>query len=249
MSYRTRIPSTPPSPHVAARPDQGSSREAVAVGAAGGVLGGLVGSVVGLGPVGAAVGAANGAVSGKRGIYDWSSVKGFGAFVLDSTWSLGNTASSLVAHAAGAVRGRPEFDRRLSVRQNRHVYGRGFQPRKGFAITLGNVINGAGDTGRARRAKLVTDHEDVHVWQSRWFGPAFPVLYVGWMVGGGAIGAAMWATTRRDEPFGKVVETCAYYLNPFEYWAYSRDDFWPPTAMLEGIGYKRPAVRSFASFR
>ena len=249
MSYRTVAPSTPPSPHVAARNMNGSPTEAVAAGVGGGLLGAAVTSPIGLPLVGAAVGAANGVISGRRGIYDWSTAKGAGAFVLDSTWSLGNTATSLVAHALGAIRGRPDFQRRLSFRQNRHVYGRGFQPRKGFAITLGNVINGAGDTGRARRAKLVTDHEDVHVWQSRWFGPAFAPLYVGWMVGGAVVGAVLWAVARRDEPFGKVVESCAYYLNPFEYWAYSRDDYWPPKRLVEGLGPTRPAVRSFASFR
>ena len=137
----------------------------------------------------------------------------------------------------------------MSFRQNRHVHGRGFQPRKGFATTLGNVINGAGDTGRARRAKLVTDHEDVHVWQARWFGPAFPVLYIGWMVGGALAGAIVWVVARRGETFGRVVESCAYYLNPFEYWAYSRDDHWPPRQLIAGLGPARPAVRSFAGRR
>ena len=123
------------------------------------------------------------------------------------------------------------------------------QPRKGFAITFGNVVNGAGDVSRARRAKLVTDHEDVHVWQARLFGPTYPVLYLGWMVGGGAAGVLVWAIRRRDEPLAKVVESCAYYLNPFEWWAYSRDDHWPPQGKLDQLGWKRPAVRSFASFR
>jgi hypothetical protein len=46
-----------------------------------------------------------------------------------------------------------------------------------------------------------------------------------------------------------VIESCAYYLNPFEWWAYSRDDHWPPSGKVEQLGWKRPAVRSFASFR
>ena len=249
MSFRTVTPSAPPSPHTDRGARRGTAAEAAAAGAAGGVLGGAVASLIGMPAVGAAVGVANGVLSGRRGIYDWSSRKGVGAFVLDSTWSIGNTASSLAAHALGAVRGDPQYRDTLSFRQNRHVYGRGFQPRKGFAITLGNVINGAGDTTRARRAKLVTDHEDVHVWQSRWFGPAFAPLYIGWMVGGAVAGSVVWATARRDEPFGKVVESCAYYLNPFEYWAYSRDDYWPPKQLVQGLGPIKPAVRSFASFR
>ncbi len=57
---------------------------------------------------------------------------------------------------------------------------------------------------------------------------------------------AVWVVRRRREPFGKVVESCAYYLNPFEWWAYSRDDHWPPKGLLAGIGWKRPVVRPFS---
>lgn len=227
--------------------------EAVALAALGGLLGAATISLVGAPRAGlvagAVVGAANGALGGARGIYDWSSRRGVAAFVLDSTWSIGNTAAGLAAHALGSLRGRPEYVERLSRRRNRHVYGRGFQPRRGFAVTLGNVVSGAGDIERPRRVKLVIDHEDVHVWQARGFGPAYPVLYVGWMVGGAVVGAILWAAGRRDEPFGKMVETCAYYLNPFEWWAYSRDDHWPPAQKVAGLGWQRPAVRSFASLR
>ncbi len=223
--------------------------EAALTAVGGALLGATTGAAFGVAAPLAAVGAANGAISGWRSVYDWSSGKGWAAFTLDSSWAIASTAAGLVAHGVGAVRGAPGYAAALSRRQNRHVYRRGFQPRRGFAITLGNVVNGAGDVGRARRAKLVTDHEDVHVWQARLFGPAYPVLYVGWMVGGGAAGAVLWAATRRAEPFGKVVESVAYYLNPFEWWAYSRDDHWPPVGKVEGLGWRRPAVRSFASFR
>jgi hypothetical protein len=223
--------------------------ETVLCATAGAVLGGAVGAAVGIGVPLAIVGGLNGAVSGARGIYDWRSGRGVAAFVLDSTWSIGNTAAGLAAHALGRFRGRPGYVPELSHRRNRHVYERGFRLRKGFAVTLGNVVNGAGDTTRARRAKLVTDHEDVHVWQARWFGPAFPVLYVGWMAGGALAGVGVWAAGHRDQPIGRVVESCAYYLNPFEWWAYSRDDHWPPSNKLDGLGWRRPAVRPFASFR
>ena len=103
-------------------------------------------------------------------------------------------------------------------------------------VTIGNAVNGAGDDALTseRRRRLVTDHEDVHVWQARWFGPLYPVLYAGWTVAGGAIGAVLWAARRRREPFGRVVETCGYYLNPFEWWAYSRGGTWPPANKLAG---------------
>lgn len=223
--------------------------ETVVTAAAGAVLAGAVGSVLGVAAPAAVVGGVNGAISGRRRIYDWGSAKGVAAFALDSTWSLATTTAALVAHGVAAVRGDPQFAPAHSERHNRHVYGRGFQPRKGFAITLGNVVNGAGDLSRPRRAKLVTDHEDVHVWQARTFGPTYPVLYLGWMVGGAAAGVVVWAIARRDERLSKVIESCAYYLNPFEWWAYSRDDHWPPSGKVDQLGWKRPAVRSFASFR
>ena len=216
---------------------------------AGAAVGALAGSLVGVAIPAAVVGGLNGAISGNRGIYDWRSAKGVAAFALDSSWALTTTAAGLAAHAVGVIRGRPGYSPESSHRQNRHVYARGFQPRKGFAVTLGNVVNGAGDLTRPRRLKLVTDHEDVHVWQARALGPLYPVLYVGWTIGGGAVGALVWLVSPRDEPFGKVVESCAYYLNPFEWWAYSRDDHWPPSGKIDQLGWKKPAVRSFASFR
>ena len=138
--------------------------------------------------------------------------------------------------------------RPLSERANRHVYARGLSMRRGFAMTLGNVVSGAGDDvlTNPRRQKLVTDHEDVHVWQARWLGPLYPVLYVGWSVLGGAVGALVWLLRRRGDRFSTVVETCSYYLNPLEWWAYSRDDRWPPPRKLAGLGWSRPCVRPFS---
>jgi hypothetical protein len=223
--------------------------ETFATAAVGAVLAGATGSLLGVTVPAAVVGGLNGAISGRRGIYHWRSPKGIAAFALDSTWALATTGAGLIAHGVAALQGGGEYAPQLSERRGRHVYGRGFQPRKGFAVTLGNVVNGAGDVTHPRRAKLVTDHEDVHVWQARGFGPTYPVIYLGWMLGGAAAGALLWATTRRDERFTKVVESCAYYLNPFEWWAYSRDDHWPPVGKVDRLGWKRPVVRSFASFR
>jgi hypothetical protein len=231
------------------KPARRRAGEAAAAAVAGAGLGAVTGSLIGLAVPVAAVAGLNGAVSGWRGIYEWSSSRGLLAFGLDSTWATPTTAAGLVAHAVGALRGEPGYHAALSERQNRHVYERGMQFRRGFAITYGNVVCGAGDLSRSRRAKLITDHEDVHVWQARWFGPAYPVLYVSWAAGGAVAGTVVWATLRRHDPFGKVVESCAYYLNPFEWWAYSRDDHWPPSGMLDRIGWRKPAVRSFASFR
>ncbi len=223
--------------------------EAAAAGVAGAALAGATGSIVGLAVPAAIVGGLNGAISGARRIYDWRTPKGLAAFALDSTWALGTTTSALVAHAAAIVRGDPGFAPSLSERRNRHVYARGLQPRRRFAMTLGNVVNGAGDVSNPRRARLVVDHEDVHVWQARWFGPTYPWLDLGWLAGGGTVGAAAWVLRHRDRGVAEVVETYAYYLNPFEWWAYSRDEHWPPSGKVPGIGWRRPVVRSFASVR
>ena len=44
---------------------------------------------------------------------------------------------SLVVHVASRFRGDPGYLPQLSVRQGRHVYRRGFSPRKKFAFTVG----------------------------------------------------------------------------------------------------------------
>jgi hypothetical protein len=222
--------------------------EAISAGVTGAALGGAVGSRFGgLGLPLAVVAGANGVISGWRATYDWKSPQGLTAFVLDSTWGGVTTAAGVIANAVGMVQRDAGYSAALSERQNRHVYARGLQLRKGFATTFGNVVAGAGDLSRPRRAKLVTDHENVHAWQARWFGPAYPVLYAGWLAGGAAAGAAVWATVRRDEPLFKIVESCAYYLNPFEWWAYSRDDRWPPNGIVDRLGWKQPAVQPFAA--
>ena len=218
--------------------------EAAGVATFGGVLAGAVGSTFGWAIPLAAVGAVNGAISGFRRIYDWRSVRGGLAFALDSTWSLFNTGTGLVANVVGMVQRDGGYVTELSERHNRHVYRRGFSF-TGYATTLGNVIGGAADVERPRRARLITDHEDVHVWQARWFGPLFPVLYVGWMVVGGAAGIVYWAVARRKrgDSLFKTVESAAYHINPFEWWCYSRDGYWPPNGKLVDFGWREPCCK------
>jgi hypothetical protein len=223
--------------------DGGSFIEAAAVGALGAAFGAAVGVPLGLAAPFAVVGGVNGAITGWRRVYDWSCSTGVVAFVLDSTWALPMTAAGLASQALGALRGRSGYDPTLSRRSNRMVFRRGFVARRGFVITIGNVVSGAGDTSEPRRRRLVTDHEHVHVWQARWFGPAYPLLYGVWMLGGAVVGAVVWLVWWRSVPIAKVIESCAYYLNPFEWWAYSRDDHWPPSGKVRGLGWRNPIVR------
>jgi hypothetical protein len=223
--------------------------EAAVTAAAGGALAAVVGMPFDAAVLLGAVGALNGAVSGWRGTYGWSRPQGWVAFVLDSTWALVTTAGGLVSHAIGVVRGRPGYLPELSARRDRHVYARGFQARRGFAITIGNVVSGIGGALTPSRRRLVTDHEDVHVWQARTFGPLFPVLYVAWMIAAGVAGTVLWVAKHRRHRCSLVIETCAYYCNPFEWWAYSRDGTWRPRRMVDGVGWQRPIVRPLRSRR
>ncbi len=134
----------------------------------------------------------------------------------------------------------------LSERRDRHVYVKGFTLRRGFLTTVGNVVSGAGLTkSPSRRARVVDRHEHVHVWQARWFGPLYPLLYGAWTVLGAA-GRASWpgGCVAATSGSGTVVDTTAYYSNPFEWWAYSREGRWPPPAAIADLTWRRP-IRVF----
>ena len=224
--------------------------EATVVGVMGAGLGWLAGAWIHplLGIVLAVVAGLNGLVSGWRRIYPWRRAAGVVAFVVDSTWATLSVFVGLLAHAVAMVR-RAEFLCEFSERHGHHVYRGGMVLKPGYALTVGNVISGAGPVENASRARLVHDHESVHVWQARLFGPLYLPLYGLWAGLAALVGIGVWVRRGRKEPMGKVVESCAYYMNPFEWWAYSRQQFWPPSGLAQGIGWKQPAVRSFAERR
>lgn len=228
-----------------------SLAEAVGVAVAGALLGwsagGLLHSVLGV--VMAVVAGINAAIGGWRGVYGWRRRSGWLAFVLDSTWATLPVAVGLLTHVVALVSRRPGYEASLSRRQHRHVYRRGARLKPGFALTIGNVISGAGNVDGPRRRKLITDHEAVHVWQARWFGPLYLPIYGLWAAAAAVFGVALWLGPRRGQRLGKVVESCAYYLNPFEWWAYSRDALWPPPGLLQGLGWRKPAARPLADVR
>ena len=59
----------------------------------------------------------------------------------------------------------------------------------------------------------------------RLFGPLYPISYVLWIVLGTVVGTLVWLVRRGS--WWKTVDTIAYYDNPFETWAYRRDERWP----------------------
>jgi hypothetical protein len=208
----------------------------------GALLGWLAGWPLDLGIWTAAVAALNGGLSGFHRIYPWKTGTGWAGFVLDSTWGLIGTAASLLFHLVQLVMPSGRYREELSTRRGRHVYDGGYRIKPGFATAIGNVITNAGGTagldgaGGPRRRLLVDRHEMLHVWQHRWFGPLFPVLYTAWALIAGLIGIVVAVATKR--PIGKSVVTLAYFDNPFEYWAYRRDRYWPPGGADPGLAWK-----------
>ena len=190
------------------------------------------------GPVGAFMGGMNGLVSGIHGIYDWTSVDGWFAFISDSTWNLFGTSLGNVVHIINLFYGDANYREDLSHRQNRHVYEGGFALKENFAFTQGNVISNAG-LGRGAAGinpSFIADHEELHIWQQRFFGPLFQATYIVWAVGGFFVGTVTWFFNT-DESWGSLVETAAYYDNPFEYWAYKNDSNWPPSGANPKLTY------------
>lgn len=210
-------------------------RESILTGVAAAILAGLTGRVVGVGRWGILVGAVSGAVSGRRRVYDWRSRRGVVAFLADHTWALATTTSGVIAMTMNAMRD-AGYEPSLSERQNRMVYRRGFVLRRGFAVTFGNVVNGAADENgelTERRRTLVTVHEDAHVWQARVFGPIYVVVYAGWFAGGALVGAVKWLASDRSVPLSRTVDAYAYYRNPFERHAYRLQGVSTPADIVE----------------
>ncbi|MEY3566103.1 MAG: hypothetical protein RLZ19_117 [Actinomycetota bacterium] len=210
-------------------------RESILTGVAAAILAGLTGRVVGVGRWGILVGAVSGAVSGRRRVYDWRSRRGVVAFLADHTWALATTTSGVIAMTMNAMRD-AGYEPSLSERQNRMVYRRGFVLRRGFAVTFGNVVNGAADENgelTERRRTLVTVHEDAHVWQARVFGPIYVVVYAAWFAVGAFVGAVKWLASDRSVPLSRTVDAYAYYRNPFERHAYRLQGVSTPADVVE----------------
>jgi hypothetical protein len=201
--------------------------EAVLVGAGGAALGALTFGLFEVAIVGGVIGGLNGVISGALGIYDWRSPRGALAMLIDSSWGLPLIAGSMFLHAANLITRSADYRTHLSSRSGYHVYGAGIYAKKGFVWTVGNVMSNTRPHD-ARRLQMLERHEALHVWQHRAFGPFYPFLYLSWMVAGGIIGTAIWL--KRRGSLATTIETIAYYDNPFETWAYIRDERWPHPA-------------------
>ena len=186
----------------------------------------------------------NGAFGGYRQIYDWRRTRGGSRLprIPPGAWSGPRWAtSSIVANLACAAGRLP--DRLQPTPEPARCFEKGAAAKRGFALTLGNVISNA-STGREslveERRPFVDRHEGLHIWQSRSFGPIYQAVYVIWFAGGAAVGAAVWALKHEKPKLKKMVETAAYYDNPFEFWAYQHDGHWESNRAEPTLKWRRP---------
>ncbi len=204
--------------------------EAVATAAGAAALGFVTwgiafGTVIGI--VAAVFAAINGLLSGLRQVYAWRTVAGWYAFVVDASWALIGTTLGTAVNVANLFWKNATYRPDLSHRRNRHVFDHGFRVSARYANTQGCVISNARVGNSERRILFLDRHEDLHIWQNRWFGPVYQGLYLAWLIGGSIVGLVAWAVHSQPKPpLKRLVETVAYYDCPFEYWAYRNDEHW-----------------------
>jgi hypothetical protein len=116
-----------------------------------------------------------------------------------------------------------------------------------YALTQGNVCSNL----RGRADEPLFDHEYVHVMQNRFFGPFFPLTYLGWMIVLLAPAALYGLAVGRP---GSTILSWCYCNNPWEEWAYrvggGRDPalVWPIRRTLVGAGIFFSLVFGFAGW-
>src|SRR5215467_7427663 len=153
--------------------------------------------------VGGIIGAVYSAVAFARGVYGLGPFSILG-YLLDMSWSLPNTAASLLVWLPACMIAGGDFvppdDK--SRRSGTFVYRK--NPRGGGydATTIGTVIGGGWST-----------HEEMHVWQARMFGFLYMPIYL--------LSLLLNLLCRLCTGKTQAIVMEAYYRVCFEDWAYS----------------------------
>ena len=161
------------------------------------------------------VGAVTGATSGALATYDWRK-RGVLHFLADVTWGLtGSTLSTVVQIINMAVR--HEFPAREAKRNDVIRYPHGIRPQGNFTMTVGSVMSNCQEPP----GEPLYQHERVHVFQNRVFGPTYMPTYLTWLLAFGAFGGIVGMFSKT---MSKRAEAIGYYSNPWEVWAYAKHE-------------------------
>jgi len=181
-----------------------------------------IGTVIGV--AGGVVGGSNGAVSGYKQIYQWRQFSGWLAFFADSTWAILGTAVTVIFLLFRPLSRTALYQRVYSHRQNRWIYEGGFG--------LGPLSQTFGPLARMTPRQLIPaemgdpeaifraaiQHETLHIWQNRLFGPVLYVSYLLWIPLGIVMGCLLGFFVK--QPLLLSIWDMAYYNNPWEAWAW-----------------------------
>ena len=196
--------------------------------------GNAIGIMIGL--LGAIVSGSNGIISGQRQTYQWQSLLGWLAFFADSTWAIIGTAFTLLLLLLGSRSRTALYQRAYSRRQNRWIYEGGFGL-GGISQTFGLLARitprqlipaEMGDPEVVFRAAV--QHETLHIWQNRLFGPVLYGSYLLWLPFGALLGCLLGFFVK--QPLLLSMWDMAYYNNPWETWAWRW--YGPPKGMHHG---------------
>ena len=196
--------------------------------------GNAIGIMIGL--LGAIVSGSNGIISGQRQTYQWQSLLGWLAFFADSTWAIIGTAFTLLLLLLGSRSRTALYQREYSRRQNRWIYEGGFG--------LGGISQTFGLLARITPRQLIpaemgdpeiifraaVQHETLHIWQNRLFGPVLYGSYLLWLPFGAVLGCLLGLFVK--QPLLLSMWDMAYYNNPWETWAWRW--YGPPKGIHHG---------------
>jgi len=164
------------------------------------------------------VGSFSGMMDGIWRIHDW---KGFGwlSFPLDMTWGLAGLNYSLLLHLVNFTWG----NHVTTTRNNAHQYKSGFAFKGSYAFTQGSVMSSLSGNSESKSF----EHEMLHVWQNRAFGPFYTLSYIEWMLFWflpGLFAGAFCNKTESEENVGvsNGIQRLCYYNNPWEVWTFKR---------------------------
>ena len=160
--------------------------------------------------IAAVVGSFTGMMDGLWGIHAWRG-PGVLSFLLDVTWGLAGSTHACLLHLINFAWAQHASEPRTGA----HRYERGMAFKPGYSLTQGAVMS---NLSYSLDVPLF-HHERTHVWQSRIFGPLFPLSYWGWLILFGFVGGFVGLAARVG--FGGGAEKWGYFNNPWEVWSYA----------------------------